>query len=221
MKKFTLLELLVVSAIIGILSTLLIPSIHKARQKAKTAVCLGQNKQMAFSWQMAIKDLNYMFFDYLEDTHLWTGHLKDYIIEDALLICPETSVVEESSGAIMGTAKTAWRDGRRNTQSPWDMASYAYNGSLFPYTSTPSYHTHPSDYVTYKNLMEISSPNETPVIGDAWLRNTADMSNSLARLIPVNLSDPRSGDYSGNSINRLHKQSPWKSNSYEFCRWSC
>jgi len=29
------------------------------------------------------------------------------------------------------------------------------------------------------------------------------MSNTLTRLIPANLSDPHSGDYSGNSINRF------------------
>jgi len=105
MKKFTLIELLVVMAIIGILSTLLMPSLRKARQKVKTAVCLGQNKQMVYSWQIRMDDYDGKFFDYLEDSHLWTGHLKDYIIEDALLICPETSVVEESSSYIFGTAK--------------------------------------------------------------------------------------------------------------------
>ncbi|WP_420792919.1 hypothetical protein [Lentisphaera marina] len=161
---------------------------------------------MVSSWYMAIDDLDGKFFDYLgadNNYELWTGRLKDYIADDALLICPETSVVEESSGGIIGTAKTAWREGRRATKSPWDMSSYAYNGSLFPYTGTPSYHTHPSDYDTYKKLTDVSSPNETPVIGDAWWRNTADMSNTLTRLIPTNLSAPRSGDYSGNSINRF------------------
>jgi prepilin-type N-terminal cleavage/methylation domain-containing protein len=203
MKKFTLFELLVVMAIIGILSTLLMPSLRKARQKAKTAVCLGQNKQMVYSWQMAMENLDGNFFDYLEDNQIWTGHLKDYFNEDALLICPETSVVEESSGAIMGTAKTAWREGRRDTQSPWNMASYGYNNNLYPFNSPYNYHSYPTDYVTYKNQGEISAPSETPVIGDAWWRNTADMSNSLTRLIPANLSAPRSGDYSGNSINRF------------------
>ena len=167
MKKFTLIELLVVIAIIGILVSILMPSLQKARQKAKTAVCVSQNKQIVYSWQMAIEDLDGKFFDYLEDKQIWTGHLKDYIVEDALLICPETSVVEESSGAIIGSATSAWREGRRDTQSPWNMGSYAYNINLHPFNSPYNYHGYITDYVSYKNQLEISTPNETPVTGDA------------------------------------------------------
>ena len=51
MKRFTLIELLVVVAIIGILVSILMPSLQKARQKTKTAVCVSQNKQIAYSWR--------------------------------------------------------------------------------------------------------------------------------------------------------------------------
>ena len=46
MKKFTLIELLIVVAIIGILLTLLLPSLQKAREKAKIAVCMSNQKQI-------------------------------------------------------------------------------------------------------------------------------------------------------------------------------
>lgn len=46
---FTLLELLIVIAIIGILITLLIPSMRKAREATKNAVCLSNFKQMSLA----------------------------------------------------------------------------------------------------------------------------------------------------------------------------
>ena len=45
-NKFTLVEMLVVIAIIGILVSLLLPSISRARQKAMHAVCISNNKQI-------------------------------------------------------------------------------------------------------------------------------------------------------------------------------
>lgn len=46
MKKFTLLELVVIIAIIGILMTLLLPSLQNSKDAAATAVCLSNEKQV-------------------------------------------------------------------------------------------------------------------------------------------------------------------------------
>ena len=49
MKKFTLIEILVAVAIIGILVSLLAPSLGSARDKGRTAVCKSNLKQMGYA----------------------------------------------------------------------------------------------------------------------------------------------------------------------------
>lgn len=59
MRKFTLLELLIVIAIIGILLSLLLPSLGRARDAAKFAVCKSNNKQLMTAFTIYAKNNEY------------------------------------------------------------------------------------------------------------------------------------------------------------------
>jgi len=200
-KYFTLIELLVVVAIIGILASILMPSLSKARQKAKIAVCLSQNKQIALAWEMYMSGNEGRGFDYVTndpDKQIWTGRLKAYLDTADAYICPETEKVADSNNYISGKAKSAWREGRYNTEDPWNMGSFAYNINLCPKNN----YADNGGYQTYQTQSHISSPNETPLTGDAWWRAPANMSNDLQRIVPTDLSDPVN-DASGNTVNRF------------------
>ncbi len=68
MRKFTLIELLIVIAIIAILAAMLLPALNKARERGKTVTCMNQMRQTGQYFMFYTNDNNGCMF-----TSLVTG----------------------------------------------------------------------------------------------------------------------------------------------------
>jgi prepilin-type N-terminal cleavage/methylation domain-containing protein len=95
-KGFTLIELLVVIAIIAILAAILLPVFAAAREKARTASCISNLRQIGLASQMYIQDHDETFFfsdwdwPFTGITDIWEG-LEPYMKNTQVLRCPNDS----------------------------------------------------------------------------------------------------------------------------------
>ena len=93
-RVFTLLELLIVIAIIGILASMLLPALRTARESAKTIQCSGNMKQYGLAFRMYAGDYNdYMASAIGSGSYWWTSlwDKEKYFNDSKIFVCPSSS----------------------------------------------------------------------------------------------------------------------------------
>lgn len=112
---FTLIEILVSIAIIGVLISILVPALHNARKKAKAVVCGTRLRQLGVANELYLNNFNsYPGHKWQLDDGTkirWPDAIAMFLSSEELLICPSVS---------------DWIVGRNNSYG----YNYKYLGSL-------------------------------------------------------------------------------------------
>lgn len=89
-RKFTLIEILVVVAIIGILASMLLPALGDARNKSKQALCKNNLKQNGYGLFLYLDDFDdrFMYVEIDAGYNSFDVHMAQYLNTGQSSYCP-------------------------------------------------------------------------------------------------------------------------------------
>jgi len=199
-RAFTLVEMLVVIAVIAILAALLLPVISRSKLSAQRVSCLNNVRQLSLgSFMYASENKRHAG---IETSAFpggnWMGTLNDYAKVKGILICPTAPMHEPppASGNEQGYADRAWVRWTSDRKTMF-CGSYGYNGWLYSDMKF-SEAGDPKQKQLFTTESAVQKPNLTPVFFDenwvdVWPEETDAPYKDLYAGQPFELSPDQMG----------------------------
>ena len=161
-----MIELLVVIAIIGILASMLLPSLGRARNSAKDAVCISNVKQMSTMMAIYTADDNGQLPHHRVGNKSWIDFITQKSFD--LFLCPRLSTWKYSNGNEISPSIETEND--RSHKSAYGYNAFwlglSHYGAGFQGNPMPRNYTRVQDCVNPSQLIMIS--DSSPKSNGVW-----------------------------------------------------